>query len=147
MVVAPVVMLGEVQIQVEAMDTKEETSKQEDVVRPTVRSSVLDQCYGNPDGPNYRPGFTPKAHGATCRGRGGFRGGRGGDRNDAYQNDATSNTGSVQNNNALSAASTVTNTTPRNGWGNANASGWGFGTQPATNATDNHWIDSVGAPE
>eukprot|EP00978_Attheya_sp_CCMP212_P038633 scaffold193211_cov56-Attheya_sp.AAC.2 len=73
------------------------------------------QCYGNPDGPNYRPGFTPRAHGATSRGRGEFHGGRGGDRNDAYQNNAASNAGSVQKNNAPSAASTVTNTTPRTG--------------------------------
>eukprot|EP00978_Attheya_sp_CCMP212_P010833 scaffold26338_cov49-Attheya_sp.AAC.2 len=35
------------------------------------------KCYGNPDGPNYRPGFTPRPHGgATGRGCGGFRGGR-----------------------------------------------------------------------
>jgi hypothetical protein len=39
-VVAPVVMLGEVQIQVEAVDIKEETSKQEDVVRPSVPLQV-----------------------------------------------------------------------------------------------------------
>eukprot|EP00978_Attheya_sp_CCMP212_P017829 scaffold48076_cov58-Attheya_sp.AAC.3 len=35
------------------------------------------KCYGNPDGPNYRPEFTPRAHGATGRSRGGYRGGRG----------------------------------------------------------------------
>jgi hypothetical protein len=41
-VVAPVVMLGEVQIQVEAVDIKEETFKQEDVpvVHPMVCSSI-----------------------------------------------------------------------------------------------------------
>jgi hypothetical protein len=105
------------------------------------------QCYGNPDGPNYRPGFTPRAQGATGRGRGGFRGGRGGDRNDAYHNDAASNAGSNQNSNAPGSASTVTHTTPRPGWGTTNASGWGSGTQPANNAADNHWIDSVGAFE
>eukprot|EP00978_Attheya_sp_CCMP212_P001021 scaffold2113_cov63-Attheya_sp.AAC.3 len=30
------------------------------------------KCYGNPDGPNYCPGFTPRPHGATGRGRGVF---------------------------------------------------------------------------
>eukprot|EP00978_Attheya_sp_CCMP212_P040442 scaffold220887_cov43-Attheya_sp.AAC.1 len=66
------------------------------------------KCYGNPDGPNYRPGFTPRAHGATGRGRGGYHDGRGngGDRNDAYQNEAATNANS-NNNNAPSAASTL----------------------------------------
>eukprot|EP00978_Attheya_sp_CCMP212_P044217 scaffold304403_cov59-Attheya_sp.AAC.1 len=47
------------------------------------------KCYGNPHGPNYWPGFTPRPHGATDRGCSGFRGshGNGGDRNDTYQND------------------------------------------------------------
>eukprot|EP00978_Attheya_sp_CCMP212_P007167 scaffold16669_cov35-Attheya_sp.AAC.1 len=27
-------------------------------------------CYGNPDGPNYRPGFQPRPQGNTGRGRG-----------------------------------------------------------------------------
>eukprot|EP00978_Attheya_sp_CCMP212_P026453 scaffold87096_cov35-Attheya_sp.AAC.1 len=62
-------------------------------------------------------GFTCKPHGATGRGRGGFRGGRGngGDRNDAYQNDASTNASS--NNNAPSAALTFTNHTNTSGWG------------------------------
>eukprot|EP00978_Attheya_sp_CCMP212_P045185 scaffold336636_cov53-Attheya_sp.AAC.2 len=86
-------------------------------------------------------GFTPRAHVATGRGRGGYCGGRGngGDRNDAYQNEAATNANS-NNKNAPSAASTVINHT--------NASGWGSGNQSAKNAAaDNHWIDSVGAPE
>ena len=46
-------------------------------------------CYGNPDGPNFRPGFQPKTQGTTGRGRGNggrFHPGRGngGGRNDAY---------------------------------------------------------------
>eukprot|EP00978_Attheya_sp_CCMP212_P011916 scaffold29619_cov63-Attheya_sp.AAC.11 len=43
------------------------------------------KCYGNPDGPNYRPWFTPRPHGATGHGHGRFHGGRGngGDWNDA----------------------------------------------------------------
>eukprot|EP00978_Attheya_sp_CCMP212_P002634 scaffold5363_cov34-Attheya_sp.AAC.3 len=100
------------------------------------------KCYGNPDGPNYRPGFTPRPHGATGCGRSGFRCGRGngGDWNDAYQNDAANSVGS-NNNNALSAASPmVTNHT--------NASGWGVGNQSANNAAaDNDWTDSVSMPE
>eukprot|EP00978_Attheya_sp_CCMP212_P015234 scaffold39229_cov60-Attheya_sp.AAC.5 len=86
------------------------------------------KCYGNPDGPNYHPGFTPRPHGATCRGRSGFRTGHGngGDRNDTYQNDAANNAGS-NNNNVPSAASMVTNHT--------NASGWGAGNQVANNNT------------
>eukprot|EP00978_Attheya_sp_CCMP212_P035687 scaffold156847_cov66-Attheya_sp.AAC.1 len=99
------------------------------------------KSYGNPDGPNYWPGFTPRPHGRTGHGRrGGFRGGlgNGGDWNDAYQNNAATNASS--NNNEPSAASTVTNHT--------NTSGWGAGNQSAKNAAaDNHWIDSVGAPE
>eukprot|EP00978_Attheya_sp_CCMP212_P004280 scaffold9365_cov51-Attheya_sp.AAC.3 len=56
----------------------------------------------------------------------------------AVENDAANNAG--YNNNAPSAASTVTNHT--------NASGWGAGNQSANNAAvDNHWMDSVGAPE
>eukprot|EP00978_Attheya_sp_CCMP212_P040515 scaffold221755_cov30-Attheya_sp.AAC.2 len=103
---------------------------------------TLLKYYGNPDGPNNCPGFTPRPHGATGRGRGGFRGGRGngGDQNDNYQTNAATNASSNNNNNAPSAASTVTNHT--------NASGWGAGNQSASNAAaDNHWIDSVGAPE
>jgi hypothetical protein len=102
-------------------------------------------CFANPDGPNYRPGFTPRSHGATGRGRGGFRGGRGGDRNDAYHNDAASHASSV-NANAPSSASTMTNT-PTSGWGSNNASGWGSNNKTASNAADNHWIDSVGRSE
>eukprot|EP00978_Attheya_sp_CCMP212_P001020 scaffold2113_cov63-Attheya_sp.AAC.2 len=95
--------------------------------------------------------FTPRPHGATCCGCGGFRGrhGNGGDQNDTYQNDAASNIGS-NNHASPSAASTVMNiTTSRSGWvDRANASGWGSGNQSASNATvNNHWIDSVGAPE
>jgi hypothetical protein len=45
-VVAPVVMLGEVQIQVEAVDIKEETFKQEDVVHPMVCSSIPPKAGG-----------------------------------------------------------------------------------------------------
>eukprot|EP00978_Attheya_sp_CCMP212_P012929 scaffold32269_cov62-Attheya_sp.AAC.2 len=100
------------------------------------------KCYGNPDRTNFHPGFTLIPHGATGRGRGGFRGGRGngGDRNDAYQNDAANNAGSNKNNAPSAAASTVTH--------NNNASGWGIGNQSANNATaDNHWIDSVGVRE
>eukprot|EP00978_Attheya_sp_CCMP212_P032678 scaffold128677_cov51-Attheya_sp.AAC.5 len=70
------------------------------------------KCYGNPgDGPNYHPGFTPRPHGATGRGRGGFRGGCG--------------NGGSNNYNAPSAASMATNHT--------NASGWGVGNQYANN--------------
>ena len=115
-------------------------------------------CYGNPDGPNYRQGFTPRGQNPGGRGRGRFHGGRsnGGGRNDAYQNDAASyNAGYMAATNAASvqtgspsAASTLTNNGPKpSSWGNSNnhTSSWG---RPATNAaTDNHWIDSVGAPE
>eukprot|EP00978_Attheya_sp_CCMP212_P042390 scaffold257531_cov39-Attheya_sp.AAC.1 len=55
-------------------------------------------CYGNPDGPNYRPGFQPKPQGTAGRNRGNggrFQPGRGngGGRNDAYQNDTASHAG------------------------------------------------------
>eukprot|EP00978_Attheya_sp_CCMP212_P010935 scaffold26612_cov56-Attheya_sp.AAC.3 len=87
-------------------------------------------------------GFTPGPHGATCRGRGGFCGGRGngGDQNDTYQNDAASNAGS-NNRASPNAASTVTNAGSRSsGWvDRTNASVWGSGNQSASNtAANNH---------
>eukprot|EP00978_Attheya_sp_CCMP212_P026374 scaffold86597_cov60-Attheya_sp.AAC.2 len=67
----------------------------------------------------------------------------------SYQNDAASNAGS-NNHASPSASSMVTNTASRSRWvDHANTSaGWGSGNQSASSAAaNNHWIDSVRAPE
>eukprot|EP00978_Attheya_sp_CCMP212_P011730 scaffold29115_cov56-Attheya_sp.AAC.3 len=86
--------MDKVTIQVKDVDIKDVLIKEEDVVRLTnvqvhgccpikvANEAKSDpchyhgnahtwlKCYGNPDGPNNRPGFTPRPHGATGRGRG-----------------------------------------------------------------------------
>ena len=111
-------------------------------------------CYGNPDGPNYRPGFQPKPQGTAGRGRGNggrFQPGRGngGGRNDAYQNDNASNAGRST---AVSTSSTITQphvpaVPPAYRWTSPAADGRVPTYLPNPDRADNHWIDEVGATE
>ena len=109
-------------------------------------------CYGNPDGPNFRPGFQPKTQGTTGRGRGNggrFHPGRGngGGRNDAYQQDHASNAGQST---AVSASSITTHppaVAPAYRWTSPDANGRVPTYLPNPAGADNHWIDSVGATE
>eukprot|EP00978_Attheya_sp_CCMP212_P024228 scaffold75838_cov48-Attheya_sp.AAC.3 len=112
-------------------------------------------CYGNPDGPNYRPGFQPRPQGNTGRGHGNggrFQPGHGngsGCSNDAYQNDTASNAG---HSTAVSASSTIANNVPavplgRRWTASPDVNGRVPTYRPNPSQADNHWIDSVGSTE
>eukprot|EP00978_Attheya_sp_CCMP212_P039565 scaffold207038_cov41-Attheya_sp.AAC.1 len=90
---AEIVTMHTVTIRVEEMDIKDVLIKEDDIVRLLTKGSsswtpsnnsrtnqakndpchyqgnahTWLKCYGNPDGLNYWPGFTPRPHGATGR--------------------------------------------------------------------------------